>query len=160
MMIVPVLCIAHSQPRNSRRTARMPSTFSRPAPTSGYPLTAAAVGTRFRGMQTLIAINAVLAERVDEFEEWLRTVVVPATRNLRPDLDDRWKVLRATEADDGTVVFAFVYEGGAPEDWELRPYLENALGSAGADRELHRFESMLRGDQRAWAFETVGLDGP
>jgi hypothetical protein len=47
-------------------------------------------------MQTLIAINAVLADRVDEFEEWLRSVVVPATRSQRPDLDAGWRVLRAT----------------------------------------------------------------
>ena len=109
-------------------------------------------------MQTVIAINAVLAERVDEFEEWLRTVVVPAIRTQRPDLDGQWKVLRATEAEDGTLVFAFVCEGLAPEDWELRPYLEKALGSAEADRELHRFEGMLRGDQQAWFFEPLGLD--
>jgi len=109
-------------------------------------------------MQTLIAINAVLADRVDEFEEWLGSVVVPAIREQRPDLDGRWRVLRATEADDGTVVFAFVCEGGRPEDWDLRPYLEQALGASEADRALERFDSMLRGEQTAWFFEPFEPD--
>ena len=110
--------------------------------------------------QTMIAINAVPADRVDEFEEWLRTVIVPATRDQRPDLDGRWRVLRATEADDDVVVFAFVFDGGTPEDWDMRPYLEKALGPAEADRALERFEGMLRGEQRSWSFEPVGLDQP
>jgi hypothetical protein len=108
--------------------------------------------------QTLIAINAVLADRVAEFEEWLRSVVFPAVRAQRPDLDGQWQVLRATEADDGTVVFAFICEGGAPEDWDLHPYLEKALGSTEADRALERFDGMLRGGQRAWFFELFGPD--
>jgi hypothetical protein len=108
----------------------------------------------------MIAINAVLADRVGEFEEWLRSVVVPAVRHQRPDLDGRWQVLRATEGDDGTVVFAFVCEGGVPEDWDLRPYLEKSLGAAEADRALERFDGMLRGGQQAWFFEPFGLDRP
>jgi hypothetical protein len=110
--------------------------------------------------QTLIAINAVRADRVDEFEEWLGTVVLPAVRSQRPDLDGRWRVLRATDADEGTVVFAFVCEGGAPEDWDLRPYLEKALGPAEADRALERFDGMLREGQQAWFLEPFGLDPP
>jgi hypothetical protein len=106
----------------------------------------------------MIAINAVPADRVDEFEDWLRAFIVPATRDQRPDLEGRWRVLRATDADDDDVVFAFVCEGGTPEDWDMRPYLEKALGSAEADRALERFEGMLRGEQRSWFFEPVGLD--
>ena len=109
---------------------------------------------------TLIAINAVLADRVGEFEEWLRSVVVPAIRTQRPDLDGRWRVLRATEADDDAVVFAFVCEGGVPEDWDLRPYLEKAHGPEEADRALERFASMLRGGQQAWFFEPSELGRP
>jgi hypothetical protein len=108
--------------------------------------------------QTLVAINAVLADRVDDFEDWIRSVVTPAIRSQRPDLDGRWRVLRATDADDGIVVFAFVCEGGAPEDWDLRPYLEKALGPTEADRSLERFDAMLRGEQQAWFLEPLGLD--
>jgi hypothetical protein len=110
-------------------------------------------------VQTLIAINAVLVDRSDEFENWIRTVVVPAMRDQRPDLDGQWQVLRGTESDDGTVTYAFVCEGGVPDDWDLRPLLENALGSEGADRELEQFAGMLRGEQQAWFFTPMTLDG-
>ncbi len=110
-------------------------------------------------MQTLIAINPVLADRADEFEAWLGSVVAPAIRELRPDLDGRWRVLRATEAEEGTVVFAFVCEGGTPEDWDLRPYVEHALGSAEADGALEFFAGMLgQREQQAWFFAPVALD--
>ena len=106
----------------------------------------------------MIAINSVPVDRADEFEEWLRSLVVPAMKDQRPDLDGQWRVLRATEADDGAVVFAFVCEGGTPDDWDLRPLLETALGTAGADRALEQFADMLRGDQEAWFFTPVALD--
>ena len=110
--------------------------------------------------RTLIAINAVRADRVEEFEEFLRSVVVPAMWDQRPDLDGRWRVLRVTEAEGGTVVFAFVCEGGAPDDWDLRPYLETALGPEGARDELERFAGMLQGEQQAWFLAPVEFDRP
>jgi hypothetical protein len=109
-------------------------------------------------VQTLIALNAVLVDRAEEFEDWLRTVVAPAVREQRPDLDGRWRVLRATEPGDGTVVLAFVCEGGVEEDWELRPYLENPLGPDGAERALEHFAAMLRDqEQQSWFFTPVRL---
>ena len=109
--------------------------------------------------QTVIALNAVRAERIDDFEEWMRSVVVPAIRQQRPDLDGRWRVLRATDPDDdGAVVFAFVCEGGEPADWDLRPYLEHAIGAAEADRALEEFGGMLRGEQQAWFFRPAAVD--
>ena len=113
-----------------------------------------------RPAQTLIAINAVRADRVAEFEEFLRSVVVPAMWDQRPDLDGRWRVLRTGDADEGTVTFAFVCEGGSPDDWDLRPYLETALGAEGADRELERFADMLQGGQQTWFLGTVEFDRP
>src|SRR3954471_17792547 len=110
--------------------------------------------------QALIAINRVLADRADEFEAWLRTVVVPVMNDHRPNLRGRWRVLRATEADDGPVVFAFVCEGGAPGDWLLNPVLEEALGQEGAKQALATFSGMLREHQRGWWFNPVNFDDP
>jgi hypothetical protein len=107
---------------------------------------------------TLIAINRVLADRADEFEDWLRTVVAPAANERRPDLRGRWRVLRATEPDDDVVVFAFVFDGGQPEDWELEPLLVEALGQDGAADALATFAGMLKGEQQGWAFTQVRLD--
>jgi hypothetical protein len=67
-------------------------------------------------------------------------------------------VLRATEADDDVVVFAFVFQGGEPDDWELEPVLVEALGQDGAADALATFAGMLKGDQQSWAFTRVLLD--
>ena len=107
---------------------------------------------------TIIAINQVLTDRADEFEDWLRTVVVPAARERRPESRGRWRVLRATEPDDDVVVFAFLFEGGEPEDWELEPLLVEALGQDGAADALATFAGMLKGEQQGWAFTQVRLD--
>jgi len=106
----------------------------------------------------MIAINPVLADRADDFEDWLRTVVAPAANERRPESRGRWRVLRATEADDGVVVFAFVFEGGQPEDWELEPILVEALGREGASDALATADGMLKSDQQGWAFTKVSLD--
>jgi hypothetical protein len=107
----------------------------------------------------MIAINSVLADRADEFEDWLRSVVVPAANEFRPETRNLWRVLRASEADDDVVVFAFVFEGGQPDDWELEPILVEALGQDGANDALAAFAGMLKGEQRSWAFTEVPLDG-
>jgi hypothetical protein len=109
--------------------------------------------------QTLIAINRVRADRADDFEAFVRAVVVPATRGQRPDLDGRWRVLRATAAEDGVVVFAFVCEGGVPTDWELRPVLEASLGREGADSAMRRFGELLIQEQEGWFLTALPLDG-
>ena len=107
---------------------------------------------------TLIAINRVRADRADDFEAWLRTVVAPAERKHTPHLVGRWRALRSTEVEDGVVVFAFVFSGGTEEDWELQPLLERALGVQGAERALADMRGMLTEDQYGWSFSDVRLN--
>ncbi len=102
-----------------------------------------------------IFVNPVFADRAEDFESWLRSEVVPAVRNHRPDLDGRWQVLRAAEEDEGTVVFAFVLRGGHESDWDLARLLERALGPAGAERALQAMSEMLKAPQYGWAFVPV-----
>ncbi len=109
--------------------------------------------------QTLIAINPVRADRADEFEGWLGSVVLPAMRTHQPHLEGRWRVLRGTEAVDGVVVFAFLFDGGTDDDWDLRRLLEEALGPEGADRALADMQGMLTRDQYGWWLAPVPLDG-
>ena len=108
---------------------------------------------------TLLAINPVLAERADDFEEWLRAVVVPAMRTHQPELVNRVTVLRATETVDGVTTFAFLAQGGEPADWELEPLLERALGRDDATREMAQMSSMLREEQYGWLVRRVPFDG-
>ena len=109
--------------------------------------------------QTMIAINSVVADRADEFEEWLRSVFVPVVNDLRPELRGRWRALRATEVEDGVVVFAFVCEGESRDDWALEPVLREALGEQGAADALATFAGFLKEEQRNWFFTPVTFEG-
>lgn len=72
---------------------------------------------------SMIAINPVLADRAGDFEDWLRTVLVPATRDYRPELRDRWEVLRAAKEEDGQVIFTFLFYGGEAAEWQMESIL-------------------------------------
>ena len=99
---------------------------------------------------TLIAINPVIAERADDFEDWLRTIVVPAAKEHRPELAGRWEVLRAAEQDDGTVIFVFIFRGGDAAEWSLGSLLDQALGAEGAERALAHLGGMMQREQYGW----------
>jgi hypothetical protein len=107
---------------------------------------------------TLVAINPVIAERVDDFEDWLRTIVVPAVREYRPELEGLWEVLRATnEAGRGTVIFKFIFRGGDPSDWYLEPSLDRALGAEGAQRAMADMSGMMKREQYGWILAPIHL---
>jgi len=106
---------------------------------------------------TLIAINPVFAERADDFEDWLRTIVIPAVREHRPDQEGRWEVLRATEQEDGTVIFAFIFRGGDADEWSLQPLLDQALGAEGAQRAMADLNGMMKREQSGWVLTPVQL---
>jgi hypothetical protein len=106
---------------------------------------------------TLIAINPVIADRADDFEDWLRTIVVPAVREHRPEQQGRWEVLRATDAEDGTVIFTFIFHGGDASEWHLEPLLTQALGSEGAQRAMANMSAMMKGQQYGWILAPIHL---
>jgi len=117
----------------------------------------AAAATYWWLQPTLIAINPVLADHADGFEDWLRTIAVPASRKYRPDQEGRWEILRAAEQEDGTVVFAFIFRGGDPAEWNLEELLDQALGREGAQRALADLHRMLKREQTSWFFTPVKL---
>ena len=106
---------------------------------------------------SMIAINPVLAGRADDFEDWLRAVLVPATREHRPELLDRWEVLRAAKEEDGQVIFTFFFYGGQAADWQMEPILAQALGAEGARRALEDMLAMMKGLQHGWEVAPVDL---
>jgi len=108
-------------------------------------------------MPKLIAISPVIAERADDFEDWLRTIVVPAQKEHRPEQDGRWEVLRATDAEEGVVVFTFIFDGGGPTEWELEPLLVQALGAEGARSAMSDLIAMMKGPQYGWVLTPVHL---
>ena len=104
---------------------------------------------------SMIAIDPVLADRAGDFEDWLRTVLVPATRDHRPELLDRWEVLRAAKEEDGQVIFTFLFYGGEGAEWQMEPILAQALGAEGARRALEDMLAMMKGLQQGWEVTTV-----
>jgi hypothetical protein len=106
----------------------------------------------------MIAITPVDAERADDFEDWIRNVVVPAEREHVPEKEGRsWELLRATEQQDSTVIFAFIFRGGDASEWDLEPLLEKALGAEGAQRALANLSGMMKSEQTVWNFAPVRL---
>ncbi len=85
--------------------------------------------------QLHLVLQPVLAARAAEFEDFISDVVNVAVRAERPDLVGRWRVMRASEASDGVVTFAFLLEGGSlTEDWDLGVLLPAHYGEEEADR--------------------------
>ena len=84
---------------------------------------------------THLFLNPVRTDRVQDFERFLVETVVPAVRAQRPELDGRWRVLKADEPDtDDVVTYVFVFDGGTPDDWELDDILPAHYGADEAQR--------------------------
>lgn len=107
---------------------------------------------------SLIAINQVPAGHAADFEQWLRTNVVPAVLEHRPQLMGRWQVLRAPE-EDGAVVFVFLFHGDDASEWQLQPLLELAHGPETAERLMREFSGLLADGQYGWELVPVDLTG-
>jgi hypothetical protein len=85
--------------------------------------------------QLHVVLHPVHAERAGDFERFVMDVIRPAVHAQRPDLEDRWRLMRATETADGVVTFAFLLEGGSlNDDWELDVILPAQYGQREADR--------------------------
>jgi hypothetical protein len=93
--------------------------------------------------QLHVVLQPVHAERADDFERFATEVVAPAMRAQRPDFAERWRVMRAAAPDNGTVTYAFLLEGGRPEDWELEPLLAAHYGQEEATRLLADWSETL-----------------
>jgi hypothetical protein len=91
------------------------------------------------------------------FRGWLRTIALPASRKHRPGQEGRWEILRTTEQEDGTVVFAFIFRGGDPAEWNLEELLDQALGAKDAQRAMAGLHEMLKREQTSWFLTPVRL---
>jgi hypothetical protein len=104
-----------------------------------------------------IATFRVRPDRAQDYEEWLRSVAMPATP---PELATNLELLRADEPeDDGSVLFTVLFRGGSLADWELEPLLEKHYGADRAQTELQRLEGMLADDRPSstWSLRSVDL---
>jgi chemotaxis response regulator CheB len=106
---------------------------------------------------TQIAFTHVAAERADDFEEFLRSTVVPAVAAHRSAQSDRWHLLRSAGAAEGSVLYAFLFEGADADGWNLLPVLKDALGSEAAEKKLAELDGMMTAQQDSWTFTPVAL---
>jgi hypothetical protein len=104
-----------------------------------------------------IYLTPVRAERADEFEEWLRSTVARAERQVNPERLQRWQALRATGASDGVLYFAFILDGGEAEDWGIDDLVREALGDDAATRAAERWDEMVVGEQLGATFRPLEL---
>jgi hypothetical protein len=97
--------------------------------------------------QTHLYLTPVSADRAEEFERFLLQVVEPAVEEQRPDLVGRWRLLRpsqAESADDTVLTYAFLFDGGDPEeDWDLSKLLPRHYGQEEAERLLQGWTVMF-----------------
>jgi hypothetical protein len=109
------------------------------------------------GKETHIFINPITTGRADEWESFVRSVVMPVVASRRPEILDRVRLLRAGGQDDGSTPFAFVFEGGDMDDYDLEPLFTAEYGEEEAQRRLQEWEEMFARDQYGWAFRDVSL---
>ena len=68
----------------------------------------------------LLSVTPVKSGREQEFEAFIRDVIVPAVSQHRPHLTGQWQSLRPEDDlhGDGTRAYAFLFYGDAPvDDW-------------------------------------------
>ena len=125
---------------------------------------------------THLVVTPVREDRAADFERFLADVVVPAVAAQRPDLRDRWHVLRADGVVAGAVTFVFLLRGGSlADDWELDVLLPAHYGEEEADRLAgewaHTFADLTpwadatvargqAGNQLAWTLSPVDVTTP
>ena len=105
----------------------------------------------------IVALTMVKADRAQEFEDWVRSVVVPAV-SKQPTFTGRWRVVRAGKAQD-PVPYAFQFDGSDIDEFDSAPALVAERGEQRADAEIARFESMLAEEQTLLVFSPPIIQG-
>lgn len=98
----------------------------------------------------LLSLTPVKAGREDEFEAFLRDVIVPATQQHRPHLVGQWQTFRPEDDlhGDGTRAYVFAFYGDAPlDDWDVDTLLTAALGEEEGQRRVQEWVDLIDGGQ-------------
>jgi hypothetical protein len=100
---------------------------------------------------THVYLTPIAADRADDFDRFLREVVIPAVDARRPDLSRRWRALRPSAPDGDAVTYVFLFDGGDVEtDWDLGPLFEEHYGEEQAARHFQTWVD-LAVPVRRWA---------
>ncbi len=98
----------------------------------------------------LVSLTPVKRGREKEFEAFIQDVIVPATRQHRPQLMGQWQALRPGEQlEDGTRAHVFLFYGDniPVEDWDLESLFTTAFGEQEGNQRLQQWVDLLDGGQ-------------
>jgi len=105
----------------------------------------------------IVALTMVKAECAQEFEDWVRSVVVPAV-SKQATFAGRWRLVRAGSGQD-PVPYAFQFDGSDVDEFDSTPALVAELGEQQAKAEIARFEAMLAKEQTLLVFSPPIVEG-
>jgi hypothetical protein len=105
-----------------------------------------------RDAARLIAITPVKPDRREDFEEFVRGVIVPAVNQTAPHLSQMWQTLRPSQDADGCD-YVFVFYGDASVDeWDLERLLPATYGDMDGHTHMQHFLELLSGEQQIYSF--------
>ena len=103
-----------------------------------------------------VVATFVKAGRDDDFEQFMREVVVPAEARARPHQLGRWRLMRpaADQPEGASRAWLMTFHGPSPlDDWNLQPLFDEAYGADASREHLAYFEDMVDGEQTLFALD-------
>ena len=110
------------------------------------------------GSPRFVVATQVKTGRDDDFEEFMRDVVVPAQVRARPRQVGMWHLMRpTTDQPEGTSrAWIMTFHGPSTlDDWDLEPLFVEAYGADASGEHLRHFLDMVEGEQTVYAVESV-----
>lgn len=101
-----------------------------------------------------VVATFVKAGRDDDFERFMREVVVPAEARVRPHQLGMWHLLRPADdqPEGASRAWLMTFHGPSPlDDWDLQALFEEAYGADAAGEHLAHFVEMVDGEQTLYA---------
>jgi len=103
-----------------------------------------------------VVATYVKAGRDDDFERFMRDVVVAAEVRARPDQVGMWRLMRpATDPPEGvTRAWIMTFHGPSTlDDWALEPLFDEAYGADASREHMRYFADMVDGEQTVYAVD-------
>jgi hypothetical protein len=112
--------------------------------------------TMMTGSLRYVVATHVKAGRDDDFERFMRDVVVPAGVRARPHQVGMWHLMRPAADQPEGVTRAWLITLCGPstlDDWSLEPLFDEAYGADASRDHIRYFEDMIDGEQIVYAVD-------
>ena len=108
------------------------------------------------GSPRYVVATFVKEGRDDDFETFMRDVVLPAEVRARPHLVGMWHLLRpaADQPEGATRAWLMTFYGPSTlDDWNLEPLFDEAYGADASREHIRHFDDMIDGEQTVYALD-------